>query len=79
MPLNRSNLKKMRKIFECFVVFKMVKYVEVKYIGINDTKTSAEKCTEGSTLQSNIMLFASCPANIQRQSQIYVHVQKIPK
>ena len=78
MLLNRSNLKKMQKIFECFVDFKIMKYVVVKYIGINDTKTSAEKCTEGSTLQSN-MLFASCPANRQRQSQIYVHVQEIPK
>ena len=47
-------------MFDCFVDFKMVKYIVAKYIAINGTKTFAEKCTECSALQSKIIKFVSC-------------------
>ena len=36
-------MKKMQKIFDCFLDFKMVKYIVAKYISINDTRKMYRK------------------------------------
>ena len=60
----------------------MVQEIEMfqvaRYIKINGTKTLAKKCAEASVLQAKI-LYDSCPAYLQRQYLMYVHVLQISK
>ena len=50
-----------------------------KYLTINRDKIFAEKWTVGRVLQEKLMLYVSCPANLQPQYLMYIYVKKISK